>query len=236
MLFTANPTLTGTAQTGGTGPLLYATVNGSELATHTAAAGVVTYAATGAAFAATVSGAAAGANVNLSAATDTVSANQVINSLTISGTNNPTLTINAGVTLTVTSGAIFVGSGTTLTVTGGGTLAFGSADGVLQTVSGGTINVNASTTGTGGLTFAGAGNVNLNAASSISGVNQVQTISLSGVSAGNTFQLQLGAQIAGVTYSTTPAVLAANIQQALAALRTGSFLNLLVSSNAAAVP
>src|SRR4029079_18748858 len=166
---------------------------------------------------------------------DTVSGNQVINSLTISGTNNRTLTINAGATLTITSGAIFVATGTTLTITGGGTLAFGTADGVLQTPNGGTISLNATSTGSGGLTAGGTGAINLNAPSSISGVNQVQTINFSSVGAGLSFQLQLGAQIVGVTYSSTPAVLAANIQQALAAvLGNGSFLNLAAVSNAAA--
>ena len=154
------------------------------------------------------------------------------------------MTINPGVTLTVTSGAVFVGSGTTLTVTGGGTLAFGTADGVLQTVTGATLNVNTptavsntNTTGSGGLTFAGTGTVALNTPSSISGVNQVETITFTGVTAGLTFVLQFGAQLTvPITYAATAGQLFANIQQALAPLLgNGALGNLALGGTTTAV-
>ncbi len=161
IIFTSAPTLIGTAQTGGTGLLPYATVNGSELATYTAASGLLTYTGTGIAYVQN-SFATAGANVNLTTAggTPTVASSVAINSLTVSA--NTTLTISTGVTLTITSGAIYDTAGSSLTIAGGGTLAFGATDGVIQTGStASAITLNSSMSGSGGLTFAGSGTVTL---------------------------------------------------------------------------
>ena len=92
---------TGLTNTGGLLP--YATVNGGDFAATTAT-GIQSYTASGGTYASTVSGASSGANVNL-AGSDTVTSSQTINALMFSGTANATLTINAGVTLTIASGA-----------------------------------------------------------------------------------------------------------------------------------
>ncbi len=164
IIFTATPTLTGTAQPGGTGLLPYATVNGTDFATYNGSSGIVAYTGVGAAYAPTVSGAAAAANVNL-AGNDTVTASKSINALLVSG--NATLTINAGVTLTVSSGGLLVTPGTTLTINGGGTLALGS-EAIITTGSGSNVSVasdGTTLTGT-NLTLAGSGTVNLPGANS----------------------------------------------------------------------
>ncbi len=68
-----------------------------------------------------INGAASGANVNLSSNEVVTSAGTTtINALLISG--NTILTINPGVTLTVSSGGLLVTAGNTLTIQGGGTL------------------------------------------------------------------------------------------------------------------
>src|SRR5205807_9134447 len=121
-------TLIGTAQPGGTGVLPFATINGAELATYSAATGIQPYSAVGAAYVATVSGAAANANVRINASinpNDTATS-KTINSLTLIGDVN--LNIPVGVTLTIASGVILT-TGTTngATISGGGTLVLGEA-------------------------------------------------------------------------------------------------------------
>src|SRR5262249_49722333 len=137
---------------------------------------------------------------NTTAVNVTASAN--INSLTLTGTGTQTLSIDAGQVLTI-AGTILASTAKTLNITGGGTLAFSGPDGILQTaVSGATINVNATTTGT-GLTLAGAGTVSLNVVSNISGTNSVQTLNF-GTVTGGAFQLQLGNVTTGpINYSST---------------------------------
>ncbi len=158
VLFTTAPTLT-------SGLLPYATVNGTELASYTAANGAQTYTASGGTYKTTVTASTAATdNVNL-ASNDTVTASKTINSLTITG--DRTLTINPGVTLTVTSGALLV-TGTTAgaQITGGGTLVLGQA--IITTAAGSILTVNTPLSGT-NLTLAGSGTVNLPTANAFTG-------------------------------------------------------------------
>ncbi|HEX3149406.1 MAG TPA: autotransporter-associated beta strand repeat-containing protein, partial [Gemmataceae bacterium] len=153
---------TGLTNTGGLLP--YATVNGTDFAATTAT-GIQSYTASGGSYVSTVSGASSGANVNL-AGNDTVTSSKTINALMFSGGANATLTINAGVILTVTSGALFLNSTKTLTIQGGGTLALGEA--IINSGASGTLTVASDgTTLTGSnLTLVGTGTVNLPAANS----------------------------------------------------------------------
>lgn len=83
-----------------------------------------------------------------------VSSSAAINSLLFDG--SLTLSIAAGQTLTVTSGAILFSSGAN-TISGAGTLDFGAAEGIIYANGSGNSTITARITGTGGLTIAGNG-------------------------------------------------------------------------------
>ena len=139
-----------------------------DFATFTAANGIQAYTGVGTAYAPLVSTAAAGANVNL-AGSDTVTVNTTINALMLSGAGG-TLTINPGVTLTISSGAI-LDNGATVTITGGGILALGEA--ILNTTSSANLTINTTITGI-DLTVSGSGTLNLPTANAITGSYRFQ--------------------------------------------------------------
>ena len=151
----------------------FTTINGSALGYYTTANGIMaSTSVSNANFSTTV---AAGKDVTLSGST-TVSSNIAVNSLVLSG--DVVLTIAAGVTLTVTSGAVLV-TGTTAgaTIVGGGTLALGEGIVIVSggVTSGSLLTIGDPMTGTNitiassGGTLAGSGTVALNGASTYSG-------------------------------------------------------------------
>ena len=126
--FTTPPTtsLTGSVATS---ILPYATYNGSDFATYnTTKNTIIGYVANGGVYKSTVASlAAATDNLQLSAS-DSISSNTTVNSLSFTGGGTINLSINTGSTLTVTSGAILTnGTTTTVTISGGGTLVLGTS-------------------------------------------------------------------------------------------------------------
>src|SRR5262249_25550503 len=166
--------------------------------------------------------AAAGPNdtVKLSGA-ETLSGNDTVNALLLVG---GTVGLG-GNTLTVTSGGLAVTAPTSGAATGtviGGTLAFGSAEGVVNTanstgtVQAATLVLNSTVTGSNGLTVGGNGTNTLPNANSVSGVNAVQTLTFGADITGGTFKLTFNGQQTGpITWSSTASTLVANIQAAL---------------------
>ena len=162
------------------------TVYGNETVNGT---GFATYTANGITSTATSGTVATGANLLLSGNTSIPSNVTSISSLAVSG--NTTVTIPAGQTLTITSGGLMATGGGQVTIAGGGTLVFGTSPISLTTDSNiaSSLAINTPMTGSGGLGFAGAGTITLNAANTaLSGaiVLDGPTVVLGAVNAINT--------------------------------------------------
>ena len=147
------------------GIIPYATVNGTDFATYDGSNSTI------AAFTGYVTSLAAavaagpGSIVKLTGQ-ETLTGNETITGLVLAGG----AVSEAGFTLTVSSGGLVGTQGPTSSNTIlGGTLAFGSAEGIITSTGGAITTINSPITGSGGLTVAGNGVVNLPNASSYTG-------------------------------------------------------------------
>ncbi|CAN5480756.1 hypothetical protein BH09VER1_BH09VER1_53700 [soil metagenome] len=139
---------------------------GTTFVTYTAANGIRPL--TAAEYATTItSGATSTNNVKLTTTAASLTSNATINSLLLAGAGG----VAGGKTLTLTSGALL--ATTTATITGN--LAFGSAEGNVNTGAGQTLTVTGTVTGTGDLVKSGAGTLQLNGTNSSYGATFVNT-------------------------------------------------------------
>ena len=172
MLFTATPTLTGS---GSNGILPYATVVSSsgqvDLAT-TSGSALLAFAN----YATNINTAAAGSDVLVSGTnvTQTLTSSQSLNAILIRGSND-TITSSAGVTLTLTSGALVTGGGGTGNTFSVSTLALGSVEGIINTSADLTLSSVVTGTAVYGLTKAGPNTLTLagSGTSTFSGATQI---------------------------------------------------------------
>jgi autotransporter-associated beta strand protein len=202
-----------------TGLLARITTNGNEFATYSATTGIGTF-----------TGYAAATNILSATATQTFKAtnltansltgNQTLNALTISGASG---TANVGglgglnpTTLTLTSGGILVNSTGATTILSVPVVAFGGTEAIVHVASGSSLDVTSGFSGTGGMTKALPGTLNLNAQQFVSGNTIVNTGTLNltagatntllfnnglGINSGATVDLKNGVQFIGSLFS-----------------------------------
>ncbi|HSQ54695.1 MAG TPA: autotransporter-associated beta strand repeat-containing protein, partial [Gemmata sp.] len=111
-------------------------------------------------------------NVRIIATSSTLAVDETINSLRYGLDAGGTITLT-GHKLTINSGAILATNGSSGALTfNGGEIAFGTAEGIIQTTFGGNVVINSVISGSGGLTFSGSlggGSLTLNGANTYTG-------------------------------------------------------------------